>query len=267
LLWVLPLDESHSLMILLPPLAKMTGLNYALAVRRYGNFYRRIGNFFAAVLLPGCAAVLLLFFLLPADVLSGFFDLARPVDFSDDPGRTILGVTAGSVLLLVGVFLWRMREKPPVWCYWLIIAMAPILVYGSIVQPYQAQDRPLQERGAMLKQALQQDNVPANTVIYKYDMHDLFSESVYMDYPVQKISSLTLLPKSEAAVVYVLSRSFPNMPERTWRSLLPESLFSRGKKFNLWRGEWQQQNEEPAPRKQSPLLEVIKNAPSGRINL
>ena len=88
-----------------------------------------------------------------------------------------------------------------------------------------------------------------------------------MKYPVQKISSLSVLPKAEVPVVYVLSKNFPNLPERTWRSLLPETLYSRGNKFNLWRGEWQQQTEEPAPRKQSPLLEVIKSAPPGRIKL
>ncbi len=267
LLWALPMDESYEMMILLPPLAVMTGLNYELAVRRYGNFYRRISNIFAAVLLPGCAIVLLVFFLLPADMLEQSFELARPLDFSDTPGRTVMGVTAGCVLLTVGISLWRMREKPPVWCYWLIIAAAPLLVYGCIVQPYQALDRPRQERGEMLRQALRQENVPADTVIYKYDILDLFAESVYMKYPVQKISSLTILPKAEVPVVYVLSKSFPNLPERTWRSLLPESLYSRGSKFNLWRGEWQHQIEEPAPRKQSPLLEVIKNPPSGRIKL
>lgn len=266
LLWITPLDESYAMMIMVPPLAIMTGLNYELAVRRYGNFYRRLSNIFAAVLLPGAGIALLLFFLLPMEIFSDFFGLERPLDFSDNSGRIVLGVTSGAMLLLVGTVLWKLREKPPIWCYWLIIAMAPLLIYCNIVQPYQALDRPRQERGEMLGQLLRQENVPRNSVIYKYDLHDLFSESIYMKYPVQKINSLSELPKSEIPVVYVFSKNFPNLPERTWRSLLPEPISSRGNKFNLWRGQWQQQLE-PVAKVESPLLKVIKKAPGGKAEL
>lgn len=264
LLWAGPLDDSYAMMILVPPLAMMTGLNYELAVRRYGNFYRRLSNVAAGILLPFSGVALLVFFLLPTDFFIGFFDLERSLDFSDNPGRTVLGVTSGLMLLVVGAALWKLREKPPIWCYWLIIACAPLLIYSNVVLPYQALDRPRQLRGELLKHVLRQENIPQNSVIYKYDLYDLYSESVYMNYPVQKIDSLTALPKSEVQTVYVFSKSFPNLPERTWRSLLPEPLSARGNKFNLWRGEWQQQSEEPVTRQQSPLLEVIKDAPVGR---
>lgn len=267
LLWAAPLDDSYSLMILVPPLAMMTGLNYELAVRRYGNFYRRLSNITAGILLPFAGVALLGFFLLPQDFFISFFDFDRPLDFSDNPGRMVLGVTSGAMLLIVGAALWKLREKPPIWCYWLIIACAPLLIYSNVVLPYQSQERPRQLRGELLRQILRQENVPQNSVIYKYDLNDLYSESVYMNHPVQKINSLTALPKSEVQTVYVFSRNFPNLPERTWRSLLPESLYSRSIKFNLWRGEWQHQSEEPALKQRSPLLEVIEKAPDGRVGL
>ena len=257
LLWITPADEAHSWIILLPPLAVMTGLNYELTVRRYGNFFRKLGNIFAAVLLPGSGIALLVFFLLPANMITEIMLLlARPVDFSDNFGRTVLGVVSGSVLLLLALCLWQMREKPPVWCYYVIIAMAPLLVYYNIVLPYQSQEHPRQERGVVLKNALQQDKAGDVPVIYKYNINDLFAESVYMNKPMYKISNLAMLPQGEVQTVYLLAPAFPDCPERNWRSLLPQMLTIRENKFNLWRGDWKGSAPKPE-RKPSPLLEEL----------
>ena len=257
LLWITPLDDAHSWIILLPPLAVMTGLNYELTVRRYGNFFRKLGNIFAAVLLPGSGIILLAFFLLPADVITEIMLLLeRPVEFSDNFGRTVLGVVSGAVLLLIALRLWQMSEKPPIWCYYVIIAIAPLLIYYNIVLPYQSQERPRFERGMILRNALQQDKAGNVPVIYKYNINDLFAESIYMNKPMCKINSLAMLPQSEVQTIYLLAPAFPDCPERNWRSLLPQMLIIRNVKFNLWRGDWKGTAPKPE-RKPSRLLEEL----------
>ena len=259
LLWVIPLDEAHDWIILVPPLAIMTGLNYELAVRRYGNLYRKLGNICAAVLLPGAGIVLLAFFLLPLEIFNRLFVFESPLDFRWEFGRMVLGTVSGSMLLIVALILWRLREKPPIWSYWLMIALAPMLVYSNIVQPYQSQDNPRLVRAEVLRNALEQDGAKNGVLLYKYDLHDLFTEAVYMKNPVQKITSWNNLPGADVPVVYVFATSFPDHAERSWRSLLPQPMSSRGRKFNLWRGEWQKKSA-PVEYKRSPLTEeIIKN--------
>ena len=263
-IWIIPLDEVRVWIILIPPLAVMTGLNYELAVRRYGNIFRKLGNIFAAVLLPGAGVLLLGFFLLPSEAITDVMLLLdRPLDFSDNFGRTVLGVVSGAALLLLALRLWQMREKPPIWCYYVIIALAPLLVYYNIVQPYQNQERPRYERGEILKTALQQDGAENIQIIYKYNIHDLFAESVYINKAVCKINSLAMLPQAEVQTVYLLAPSFPECAERNWRSLLAQPLTSRGYKFNLWRGDWKGNKTKPEP-KLSPLLEVLAQDPAGK---
>ena len=79
LLWITPIDDVYAWLILLPPLAIMTGLNYELAIRRYGNFFCKLANITAMVLLPGSAVVLLSFFLLPAEKLERILDVEYPL--------------------------------------------------------------------------------------------------------------------------------------------------------------------------------------------
>ena len=265
LLWIIPLDEVRVWIILIPPLAMMTGLNYELAVRRYGNLFRKLGNIFAAVLLPGAGILQLLFFLLPSDMFAEtMLFLERPLDFSDSFGRMVLGAVSGAMLLLLALRLWQMREKPPIWCYYVIIAWAPLLVYYNIIQPYQNQERPRYERGEILRSALQQDGAENVQLVYKYNIQDLFAESVYMNKAVCKINNLAMLPQAEVPTVYLLAPAFPDCAERNWRSLLPQPLSIRGHKFNLWRGDWKGNTRKMEP-KPSPLLEVLSQDPVRKV--
>ncbi|MBE6367186.1 MAG: hypothetical protein E7052_04670 [Lentisphaerae bacterium] len=266
MLWITPLDEVYDWLILLPPLAIMTGLNYEIVIRRYGNFFLHLANTLAAVLLPGAGVVLLAFFLLPGDLITETLELERFWDYGSDFGRKILGITAAVMLLVSGALLWKMRRKPPVWCYWLIISFAPLLVYNCIIQPYRALEHPRRDQAQILQQALLQDGAARGVLLYKYELNDLFVEAVYLKSPVQKVTSLTMLPGNGEPVVYLLAGSFPNCPERSWRSLLPEPLETRGRKFNLWRGQWQE-NQVPAERKRTPLLDELKRQPGQGGNL
>ncbi len=265
LLWILPLEEEHDWIMLVPPLAIMTGLNYALAVRRYGNFYRKLSNVFAGILLPVSGVVLLAAFLIPAEMLNEIPELARPLDFTDDFGRVVLGCASGGLLLILALIWWQLKEKLPVWCCWLLIILAPAMVYNNLVAPYQALERPRNDRADVFRMALEQDGAKSGTQLYKYNVNDLFSESVYMRYPIKKIMQLSSLPKAEEPVVYVLSASFPDLPERSWRSLLPQqSGGGRRGQCNIWRGEWQ--GIEQAERKKPLLLEEILKNPNPEKN-
>ena len=139
------------------------------------------------------------------------------------------------------------------------------MVYNNLVAPYQALERPRNDRADVFRMALEQDGAKSGTQLYKYNVNDLFAESVYMRYPIKKITQLSSLPKAEEPVVYVFSASFPDLPERAWRSLLPQqSGGGRRGQCNIWRGEWQ--GIEQVERKKTLLLEEILKNPNPEKN-
>lgn len=259
LLWLMPLDEIYWYFILLPPLAVLTGLYYPLNIRRYGNVYRNIANFSATVLLPGSAAVLAVFFLLPSTMVSDFLKLDRQIAYSDSFGETVLACSAAAILLILAVLLWCIREKPPVWCYLLLLVMGPMMVYNCIVLPYQAQEHQRRDNADVFNQALRQESTAVG-VIYKYTSGDLYVQSVYMNRKFININSLSGLPGSEVPVVYMLAENYPACADRSWSSLLPEPEVIRGRKINIWRGEWQNKTTDQ-PQQDTPLLDGLKPLP------
>jgi hypothetical protein len=155
--------------------------------------------------------------------------------------------------------LWKISEKPPLWSYWLIILTAPLLFFHTIVRPYQAQEQPRRERAEIIAHALNQEGVSKGTIIYKYDLHGLYTESVLLKTPLRNLSSLSELPGKEVKAVYVLAEAYPSDSNRAWRNLLPEALSNRRQRFNLWRGEWQEQKDQAVPN--APLLEGLREIP------
>ncbi len=251
LLWLTPVDEVHDWLILVPPLAIMTGLNYELTVRRYGGIFRKIANALV-YLMPAAGALMIFFYLPPAELLESLYHFARALDFSDRFGETVFGITGGVLLILSAGILLRMREKPPIWAYWLILSYAPLLFFHAVVQPYRAQEEPRRSCARDLAQALTQDGAAPGTPVYKYDFNDLFGEGVYMKSPLVRLRSLEALPKAEVPVVYLISPVFPALAERNWRSLLPAPLENHRRKLNLWKGEWL--GTAPPERKRAPLV-------------
>lgn len=243
LLWLTPVDEVHDWMILVPPLAMMTGINYELLVRRYGGLFRRLCNI-PVFLLPFAGAALILFFLLPGDLWNSFHEFERSLDFSDRFGATVFGIGTGVLLVLGAALLLRGRERPPIWAYLLILTWAPLLFCQAVVFPYRAQGSPRRDKAQELSQALEQDGVRPGSMVYKYDFNDLFAEGVYMKMHLWKLNSLEVLPKAEVPVVYLLSSEFPQLPERNWRGLLAAPLENRHRKLYLWKGEWQGKNRK-----------------------
>ena len=263
LLWLMPLDEIYWCFVLLPPMAVLTGLYYPLTIRRYGNIYRKLFNISAAILLPGAAVILILFFAMPSELTAELLKLERPLIYSDNFGETLLAYTAAAMLLILAVLLWRLREKPPVWCYMLLIIIAPMMVFNCIVRPYQAMEHPRRDNADMFSRALQQEPSGATGVIYKYMTGDFYAQSVYMKRQVININSMNELPTAEVPVVYMLAENYPACNNRTWRSLLPEAETIRGRKINIWRGQWQSQ-ESAAPRNSS-LLEGLPPLPDTEV--
>lgn len=259
LLWLMPIDEIHWWFILLPPLAVLTGLYYELNIRRYGNVYRGIANFSAAVLLPGSAVILLVFFLVPSAVIADFLPLERSLAYSDNFGASVLACAAAAVLLVLSALLLRIREKPPVWCYLLLIIIGPMMVYNCIVRPYRAQEHWQRDNADVFNQALQQEAPDETAVIYKYTSRDLYVQSVYMNRRFVNINSLSELPGSEVPVIYMFAENYPPRADRSWRSLLPEPENIRGNKINIWRGEWQSKTSERP--QNTPLLDGLKPLP------
>jgi len=249
LIWVAPMDDVYLWMMPLPPLAILTGLYYEINIRRHGHFYRRLAYGLCCLLLPGSALVLLGFYLLPPDVISGMIEFEHPLTFCDRFGESVFAFTCAAVLLLLFTGLLKMREKPPVWCCFLLVLLGPLMVFHAVSKPYMAQDQQRRDRAEVLSQILIQDGAPAGTMLYKYQVNDLYTESIYMKNPIKKLTSLEDLPGSEKPVIYLFTdiTPIPNYSQRSWRSLLPHSMNVRGHKLKLWRGTWQYQSGKTDP--------------------
>jgi len=77
-------------------------------------------------------------------------------------------------------------------------------------------------------------------VIYTMNIKDLHGGLFYSGFPVRDISSAVELPGGGKPVVYLLSTSFPAVPERSWSNLLPVDYRYRSRKVSLWRGVWRE---------------------------
>ncbi len=256
LLWLVPMDDVYWWVILIPPLAILTGMYYEITIRRYGNYLRKFADFTALWLLPGAIVILLGFFLLPEEWLTGFITFDKSIEFRRNLGEIIFGISAAFTLLLLAFTLRSSETRPPLWCYLLLLNIAPLLVYHAIVSPYQAQEQPRRQQAEILEQTLIQDNAPAQCKIYKYQLNTLYTESIYLKRPVEKLHSMQELPGAETPVVYLLTENYPADNTRAWRSMLPTGMVSRSQKFNLWRGEWQ--NTQPQTPAAEPLLKGLE---------
>jgi hypothetical protein len=234
LLWLSPYSEPRDIMLLAPPLAIMTGLNYWLVIRRYGNFMMKILNFFPWMAM-GIGLVIFVFYLAPANWWTNLVSLSRGIEFKYVAFNFICGMIGASLAVAAGFTLIVLRRKPPIWFYMLVLIICPVIFFWTIARPYKAQENSKQTLGMELRAALNKEHVPMNEIIYKSAILGLYGECYYMGGKVQKIFSLDELPKDKK-VVYLLSPEFPEFPERRWRNLRPTRQQYRKKRLCLWQG-------------------------------
>jgi 4-amino-4-deoxy-L-arabinose transferase-like glycosyltransferase len=246
LLWFMPNFDARGMLILVPPVAILIGINYASFIRRYGRhfpkFYSYLG--WGAIL---CAGILMGFYFAPEEWVVSFASFYRGISFRYEIYNQINAYAGAGLMLLMGIIL-LLYKKTPIWIVITFLGCITGLFLWNIIIPYKAQAHGKQLLGKELREILQKENIPANEVIYKSAIKDLYGECYYMGYQVKKIYSLKELPKYKE-VVYLISTDYPPVPSREWTNLLTEERHYRGRPIGLRRGVLKKRQFKKWPRR------------------
>ncbi len=233
-IWLNPLAEPRDMMILLPPLSILTGMNYWIMTRRYGDRLIKL-MIIPAWLLIIPAMVIAAFYFIPAEWGMDQLRLEYGYDFRDLFQYRIAGTAASVLMILISWFLVMDGLQRPLWVWLLLLTSCFALFNWGVKTPYRAQDSDKRNLGIEMRRVLRQESVPDNEIIYKSGILDFYNECIYLGGPVRKITALNELPQKQQ-VVYLISTEFPQVPERRWRNLLPERLEYRGRRLCLYQG-------------------------------
>ena len=234
LLWISPFTEPRDIMVLVPPLAIMTGINYWLIIRRYGDKFLVLMKMLSfPVFVVG--GIILIFYLLPADWWNSIFTLQKGIGFRTNPKYIVIGLTWGMLAAAFGVALIHIKIRPYIWTFTLILVCAIMVFYWSLMHPYKAQEQTKKAMGRELRETLAIEGVADNDVIYIGPNLGLYGECYYMGGKLFSISNVEEIP-ADKKQVYLISTEFPQVPERRWRNLLPTRKTYKDKPICLWQG-------------------------------
>ncbi|UDQ97071.1 hypothetical protein AAEX28_08475 [Lentisphaerota bacterium WC36G] len=245
LLWLSPFHygEVRYIAILAPPIAILTGMNYWLLIRRYGDKFKYGYKFLnIGVLLAGIFVIVI--YIIPEQMLQLFNLKKMQLDFIADANNFIAGMIAGSILLTIWVFLrcFMNSKKYVLWVHMLTLVVSCAVLFWSVVVPYKAQRNDKREFGNALNEILIEHKVDSNMPIYKYKIATGYARGFYSQHPVFKIDVLENLSsgKNPEKIIYVLSPEYPVDPARRWTSLTPQGLRDKNSKnkqpLELWVG-------------------------------
>ena len=242
LLWLLPDNDPRDFLYLLGPLSILVGINYDLAMRRYGYRIRKwlvLCEYFVA----GLAAAVAIGCFVPDRFLSRFISISHTSEFSDSLAYRILAAGAILALLLIALFLHWGRRSRPVWLMLTTTSVAAAIFFWVVLQPYRAQDHEKRELGERIAAALKPE--PPGT-LYKGNILDLYGELYYSGATVRKLQEPVRLPAGEK-VVYLLGTEFPQQPDRVWTNLLPSDFTYKNHRLGLWKGELRPSEPDEIP--------------------
>ena len=117
LLWLLPDNDPRDFLFLLGPLSILVGINYELAMRRYGHTFRKwliLCEYFAV----GAAVAIAVGCFAPEEFLSSFMSLTHTSDFSDSFHYRVIAVGASALLLLLAWAPCCAAWALPLGCCW-----------------------------------------------------------------------------------------------------------------------------------------------------
>ena len=234
LLWFMPNFESRDMLLLLPPVAILIGVNYKSFIRRYGRHFPKFYTYFGWMSIL-CAGIVMAFYFAPDSWIDSFVSIPRGVAFRHSVSNQVNAYVGTGLMVLIGLILIFYR-KIQIWTVIMFFGCVPGLFLWSVIVPYKAQASGKQELGKLLHDTLRKENIPANEVIFKSEIKDLYGECYYMGYRVKKIYSLKELP-ADKEVIYLISTDYPQVPSREWTDLLPEKKKQyRGRPIGLRRG-------------------------------
>jgi hypothetical protein len=238
MMWVNPYFSSRDLLILVPPLALLTGHHYALLVRRHGAMLHR---FIKQLALLGVAAAagIMLFYIVPLELWQ---DLPLSIDLTFRGSFRWAGLALAGLSLGIASFLALKPGRHPVWVHLLGLCVVGMLVYWALFDPYRAQDREKERLGMDIRNQLIHDlglapgdDLPGDLVVFKGPRTSgLYNEGGYLGCPIRRLTRLQDLP-AEANVVYLLCVNVPVHPARQWGNPLMKTNYS-DRRLYLYKG-------------------------------
>ncbi len=252
LLWLSPFhNETRYIALLVPPLAILTGMNYWLLVRRYGDKFKQLFNFLnIGILLAGI--LLIAIYLVPVQLINHFNIKDYNIAFIQDNHNFIAGLIAGCLMMFIWVFIsWYSKSKRYVlWVHMLLLVVSCGLFFWGLIIPYKVQRDAKRVFGQALNKILDEKKAAKNTPIYKYKIIGCYARGFYSQHPVLKIDSLDSLSTGDDKdeVVYVLSPDYPVDSLRRWISLTPKGLRDKNSQtspsIELWSGTLLQHSQD-----------------------
>ena len=235
LLWISPATQSRDLLCLVPPLSVLIGLNYWIAVRRFGDHYLFFLRWSAIILfLLGAAGMIYLF--MPNEILvnSGWFQ--RDLSYRESNYIFYFGFICCSVSMILSIltFLASNHRGSRIWQYLLIVFSAGTFLFQAVVLPYKAASHENRDLGLELKQLI--GNHSSALTVYKYSsMPHIYIAGHYMGCRIITVENEKSLPQDDR-VIYVFSPDVPSLPNRTWKCLFNRP-YKKNQNLLLWRGE------------------------------
>ncbi len=233
LLWFMPNFDARSILLLVPPAAILTGMNYDPFIRQYGRHFPKFYPYFGWMSIL-CAGVVMGFYFVPDAWIDSFGSIPRGVAFRHSVSNQVNAYAGAGLMVLIGLILIFYR-RIQIWIVIMFFGCVTGLFLWSVIVPYKAQAQGKQQLGNKLREVLQKEKVPAGDIIYKTAIKDLYGECYYMGYQVKKIYSLKELPGNKE-VIYLISTDYPQEPNREWTNLLSETKQYRGRPIGLRRG-------------------------------
>jgi len=232
-LWFMPNFDARNIILLVPPVAILIGTNYGLFIRRYGRYFPKFYPYLGWMSIL-CGGVIMGFYFAPEEWVIPFASFIRGIEFRELAFYQINSYACAGLMFLIGLILLFYR-KIQIWIVILFFGLTMGLFMWNVIIPYKAQAHGKQILGGRLREILRKEKIPADEIIYKSAIKDLYGECYYMGYQVKKIYTLKELPK-EKDVIYLISTDYPQEPSREWTNLLTEIKQYRGRPIGLRRG-------------------------------
>ena len=198
LIWLTPGGESADMVIIIPPLAVLTGIYACYPVRRYGTTLIQITRLAAAVISIAALGILALYLWHPLAQTLGRLGFERPFDFLGDlQHRVFFGVSALAVFCSAAAIFHDRGRMLPVWAQTTLLVSMYMLCHWGIAAPYSDQVLRRHELGFTVAAAVTPvaEENQMEPLVYKFNINDLYTEAIYSGLPFAAISSLDELPE------------------------------------------------------------------------
>jgi hypothetical protein len=229
-LWFYPFSSPRDYIILVPPLAVLSGMNYWLLARRLGF---RLHSIFRLVAYAGlaCSALVIIFYSIPTNWWSGILMMHNGVEFRNS--FMLMGICIAALASILLLYLLKAAPmRCPLWLNSLGVVCAAALLYWSAMYPYQSFEKRQKELAKQIRDMMGADFHEGMT-IYKEPNIGLYALCVYMQcgrdewFPwfyryekikIRKIRSYKDIQglKSE---IFIFSDDVPVLPGRTFTKI------------------------------------------------